>query len=104
MIKIRRISSTAEPKAKPEAATRDAFASYLLAFRNRFAADAKVELALMSLAPVAREKLDGLWQGSCALRMVGPRSGGGKGELMAKIEFDMAHIPDVDVIEKASGW
>lgn len=80
------------------------FAKYLLDLRARFAPEVKVELALMSLTPVDRDKVDGAWQGSCAFRIAGPRVRGDNGELMAKIEFDMAAIPDVDTIATNAGW
>ncbi len=53
-----------------------AFARFLTALRQRFAPDAKVELALMSLLPLKRDDLDGAWRGSCAFRLVGLRTAG----------------------------
>ena len=59
VLKIRRVTSAGEPKQKPVSADADAFARYLLELRHHFGADARVELALMSLSPAQREKLDG---------------------------------------------
>ncbi len=104
VIQIRRLRTTVEPKATPESAEAGPFVKYLLGLRAHFGKDAKVELALMSLSPVAREKLDGPWKGSCALRLFGGLEGGGKKELLAKIEFDLLRVPDVDVIVTDPGW
>lgn len=82
-------------------------ATRLVEWRNRFAMDAKVELALMNLSPVSRSELDtGGWKGNCAMRIVGARSspGEGKGEMMLKFDFETGKLPDVDEIATAGGW
>ncbi len=104
VLQIRRASTTNEPKARPEPAEAGAFVKYLLGLRSHFGKDAKVELALMSLSPLEPGNLAGAWKGSCALRMFGGRTGGGKSELLAKLEFDLLRVPDVDVIVTDPGW
>ena len=104
VVQIRRLRTSDEPKATPEPADASAFVKYLLGLRGHYGKDAKVELALMSLSPLEREKLDGPWKGSCALRLFGGRADGGKNELLAKIEFDLLRVPDVDVIVTDPGW
>ncbi|HEU0011207.1 MAG TPA: VCBS repeat-containing protein [Verrucomicrobiae bacterium] len=97
-LKVRRQTN---PGAACDAGT---FARFLTELRQRFAPDAKVELALMSLLPVKREDLDGAWGGSCAFRLVGPRTAGGHGELMAKLDFELNSVPDADEIATRGGW
>jgi VCBS repeat protein len=92
------------PGAKPVSSK---VAPDLIAWRKRFVADAKVEIALMSLSPISRGDIEtGGWKGNCALRMVGPRSapGEGKGELLMKFDFETDKLPDVDEIATAGGW
>ncbi len=99
------IHRAAPPKGvKGGPANAAAFAKYLIGLRQRFGADGRVELALMSLSPVQREKLDGPWVGSCALRMVGSSGAPKVAELMVKLEFELATVPDVDAIETQPGW
>jgi hypothetical protein len=50
---------------------REAFCDRLLEYRRLFAKPPKVKFALMALAPVSRDKVDGLWQGTCQLRLWG---------------------------------
>ena len=102
-LNIRRITATGSPKMTPIPAKREEFAQYLQGLRSQFAKDAQVELLLKSLSPVVREKLEGAWKGSCALRIVGRRADGGQGETMLGLEFNLATVPDVDVITNAVG-
>ena len=103
-LNIRRITATGSPKMTPIPAKREEFAQYLQGLRSQFVKDAQVELLLKSLSPVVREKLEGAWKGSCALRIVGRRADGGQGETMLGLEFNLATVPDVDVITNAPGW
>ena len=99
-LRIWRAASGAKPVT-------DKVAERLVEWRNRFAKDAKVELALMSLSPGSRDELEtGVWKGSCALRIVGARAGTdqGKGEMMLKFEFETGKLPDVDDIITTGGW
>jgi hypothetical protein len=100
-IVLRRITSSA---AVPQKTDRKAFAEKLIAWRNQFGPEAKVELALMSLAPVERANTNGAWKGNAALRIVGVLKTGGEGELTARLDFELARVPDVDEIPKAEGW
>ncbi|MEY2408971.1 MAG: hypothetical protein QOF48_1641 [Verrucomicrobiota bacterium] len=102
-LKIRRLTA-ADRGAKPASCGPEAFAKFLVATRGRFRDATKVELALMNLVPVKRTELDGAWQGSCALRMVGPCVVGGNAELLAKMEFELATVPDADEIATQPGW
>ena len=104
VVQIRRAITTGERMVKPEPADAGAFVKYLFNLRSRFGKDAKVELALMSLSPVQTRNLDGRWKGSCALRMFGNRANGGRNELLAKLEFDLLRVPDVDVVTTDRGW
>jgi hypothetical protein len=99
ILRIYRVSG-----GSPVSGDADVFAKALFDLRKRFHPEPKVELALMSLLPVDREKLDGAWKGNCALRLVGQRVGGGKTELTAKFDFELATVPDVDAISTAKGW
>jgi len=83
------------------------FVDSLVEWRKRFAKDAKVELALMSLSPLSRAEIEtGGWKGNCALRIVGPRASAaeGKGELMVKFDFELSKLPDVEEIASTGGW
>jgi hypothetical protein len=55
----------------PRNLDREAFLNRLLDYRQLFAQPPKVKLALMALAPVSHDKLEGPWQGTCQLRMWG---------------------------------
>ena len=99
-VTVRRTTSAAE---KPESVGREDFIKRLLAWRNQFT-EPKIELALMSLSPVQREQTNGAWKGSAALRMVGAFKTSGEAELTAKIEFDLARVPDFDEIPAAEAW
>jgi len=80
------------------------FAQMLTGLRRPFAAEAEVEMALTSLAPVNRPALDGAWSAGCALRLAGKRADGRTGELLAKLELDLKSVPDADAIATAGGW
>lgn len=99
-ITIRRTTSAS---VKPEITDREEFIKRLLAWRSQFK-EPKVELALMSLSPAQRAQTNGAWKGSAALRMVGALNAGGEAELTAKVEFDLARVPDLDEIPAAADW
>ncbi len=101
---LRRLRTSSEPKATPEPADAIALVKYLFGLRDHFGKDIKVEIALMSLSPLKRDQLDGPWKGSCALRFFGDIAAGGKREVLAKIEFDLLRVPDVDLIVNDPGW
>jgi hypothetical protein len=100
-ITVRRTTSAA---TKGDAVQGDEFIERLLAWRGQFNPDGKVEMALMSLSPVSREKIDGGWKGNAALRMVGGLKSGGEAELLVKLDFELVRVPDVDEIPTAQGW
>lgn len=79
------------------------FAAGLVALRRKFDTETAVEMALTSLSPVQSDKLDGAWTAGGALRMAGKTSDGKTGELLAKLELDLASVPDADVIGQG-GW
>ncbi|HEY2952480.1 MAG TPA: VCBS repeat-containing protein [Verrucomicrobiae bacterium] len=103
-LKIHRVITANDAKQSPVAVDARGFADYLIGLRSRFAAETKVALALMSLSPAQREKLDGIWQGSLEFRLIGPRRAGGSAELVEKIEFEFGTVPDVDGIASEPGW
>jgi hypothetical protein len=103
-VEIRRAITEGDQKPTTTGVAADGFIEFLLRLRQPFKDDAKVELALMSLSPVQREKIEGAWKGSAALRLAGARLQGGPAELLLKLEFDLARIPDVDLIATEGGW
>ena len=104
VLTIHRSTSAVESKQKPVATDAPGFARYLTGLRTPFVADAKVNLALMSLSPQQREKLDGGWVGSLELRIIGHLTAGGTAELVEKMEFEFTTVPDVDVVLTEPGW
>jgi hypothetical protein len=103
-VEIRRALTEGDPKPATTAVDADGFVEFLLRLRQPLQEDAKVELALMSLSPEQREKINGAWKGSAALRLAGARVQGGPAELLLKLEFGLARVPDVDLIATEAGW
>ena len=57
-------------------------------YRRELAYDAKgAKLALMSLCPVDRDKIDGAWQGRCQLRLWGEKAKGQPGEIIIYLSY-----------------
>jgi hypothetical protein len=69
---------------------REGLVKRLLDDRGRFTKLPKVKLALMALAPVDRKNLDGIWQGTCQLRMFGEMGAGRPGEVVLYLQYRLA--------------
>ncbi len=69
---------------------REGLATRLLDDRRRFSKLPTVKLALMGLAPLDRKNLDGIWQGTCQLRMFGETAGGRPGEVVLYLQYRLA--------------
>lgn len=103
-VRLHRLLRESHADAPARSVDARTFAEHLAALRRQFEENVSVELALQSLAPVARERLEGAWQGSCALRLVGAATSGGRRELLFKLNFRLTRIPDLDVIADTPGW
>jgi hypothetical protein len=66
---------------------RACFSARLFEDRARFSSSPQVKLALMALAPIDRSKLDGLWEGTCQLRMWGEMGPGRPGEVLLYLKY-----------------
>jgi hypothetical protein len=69
---------------------REGLAKRLLDERRRFAKSPTVKLALMGLAPLDQKNLDGIWQGTCQLRMFGEIEAGRRGEVVLYLQYRLA--------------
>jgi hypothetical protein len=86
----------------PAALDRSGFVARLFADRARFSRSPQVKLALMALAPVDRKNLDGLWEGTCQLRMWGEMGLGQPGEVLSYLRYRLPR-PTEDLL-KGQGW
>lgn len=75
---------------KPLRLNAEEFAAKLLEYRRLFPQPPQVKLALMGLSPDQRDKLDGLWSGTCQLRMWGETSPGQPAEIVLYLQY---HLP-----------
>jgi hypothetical protein len=80
----------------------DQFVNQLMIYRAFFPQPPKVQVALMTLRPVVTNQLDGLWQGSCQLRMFGETGPGRPGEAVFYLNYRIAS-PTEDALRKG-GW
>ncbi|MFM7148564.1 MAG: FG-GAP-like repeat-containing protein, partial [Gemmataceae bacterium] len=84
------------------ALNREAFVSRLMQLRKQFHGDAQVKLALMTLSPVQRGKLDGPWQGKAQLRLVGEHKPGAPAEMVVVLTYEVPR-PTPESLSKP-GW
>ncbi len=70
--------------------------------RRRFTGRPNVKLALMGLAPVDYKDLDGIWQGTCQLRMSGEMGAGRPGEVVLYLQYRLPR-PTEELL-KSDGW
>jgi hypothetical protein len=78
------------------------FVQRLLDYRRLFHGKVKAKFALMKLAPQKRGVLDGLWQGTCQLRIWGEREAGKPAEVVAYLSYAVRQ-PTVKNLDKG-GW
>jgi len=83
-VRVRRQQDSGRPVVR---ANRERMADVLLADRRRFVKPPTVKLALMALSPVNRMELDGLWQGTCQLRIFGELASNGRGEVVLYLAY-----------------
>ncbi len=69
---------------------REGLATRLLDDRHRFSKLPTVKLALMGLTPLDRKNLEGIWQGTCQLRMFGEMTAGRPGEVVLYLQYRLA--------------
>jgi len=65
----------------------EGLAKRLLDDRRRFTKPPSVRLALMGLAPLYQKNLDGIWQGTCQLRISGEMGAGRPGEVVLYLRY-----------------
>jgi FG-GAP-like repeat len=68
----------------------EGLARRLLDDRRRFTEPPSVKLALMALAPVDSKNVDGIWEGTCQLRMFGEMGAGQPGEVVLYLRYRLA--------------
>ncbi len=71
----------------PESTSAEAFVKRLLEYRKTFGKPPLAQLSLMGLAPVVREKLDGLWEGTALMRLWGDSVSGGPAEVLLHVQY-----------------
>jgi FG-GAP-like repeat len=69
---------------------REGLAKRLLDDRRRFTKPPTVKLALMGLAPLDHKNPDGVWQGTCQLRIYGEMGVGRPGEVVLYLRYRLA--------------
>jgi hypothetical protein len=87
---------------RPVHLDRDGVARRLLDDRRRFSRPPTVKLALMALAPVDGKDLDGVWQGTCQLRMFGDMGPGRLGEVVLYLRYRLPR-PTEELLG-SDGW
>jgi HEAT repeat protein len=84
---VERLQDAGRP---PTALGRDAFVARLLEFRKVFAnAPPQVKVALMTLGPRRRGKLDGPWDGTAQLRLSGEHAPGAPAEVVVLLRYEL---------------
>ncbi len=84
LVHFRRLRSDEGPTVAADA---DQFVAALLAYRALFHQDPKAKLSIMGLSPLeGRKGLDGLWKGTCLLRMWGEADPGQPTEVTMQLE------------------
>jgi len=81
---------------------RGGLAKLLLDDRGRFTKPPTVKLALMGLAPVDYKNVDGVWQGTCQLRMFGEMGTGRPAEVVLYLRYRLPK-PTEELL-KSDGW
>ena len=78
------------------------FVRWLLSHRALFLQAPKVKISLMKLGPMVRDNFDGVWVGSCRIRMWGETSPGSPAEVVFYLEMGL-DIPTEERL-KRGGW
>jgi hypothetical protein len=81
---------------------REGLAKLLFEDRRRFSKAPTVKLALMGLAPVDTKDLDGVWQGTCQLRIGGEMGPGRPGEVVLYLRYRLSR-PTEEVL-RSDAW
>src|SRR5262249_24429670 len=81
---------------------REGLTRRLLDDRRRFTSPPTVKLALMGLAPVDYRDLDGVWQGTCQLRMFGEVGPGRPGEGVLYLRYRLPR--PTEGLLRSDGW
>jgi hypothetical protein len=81
---------------------RDQFVARLLEYRREFTKPPKVSINLMTLKPIVRSEMDGLWDGTCLLRMTGEKGAGQPAEVILNMQYRVAR--PVDHNFTPGGW
>src|SRR5262245_51954371 len=82
---------------------RPAFVAKLLGLRSLFGkSKPTVKCALMTLSPKVRGKLDGIWESTVQMRVLGEHAPGAPAEVVVVIRFDLAQ-PSEEMLSRA-GW
>jgi hypothetical protein len=81
---------------------REQFISRLLQLREIFQQPPKVGIALMRLAPVQKEDLQGQWRGSCQLRMYGETVPGKPAEVILYLDYTVPEPTEANLTKP--GW
>jgi hypothetical protein len=88
---------------QPRSLHRDEFVARLLSFRKLFRdKPPEVKLALMTLHPQQRGRLDGLWEGTAQLRLWGESVRGAPAEVMVLIRYQVPQPTDKNLTRP--GW
>jgi hypothetical protein len=82
--------------------TTEQFIDGLLSYRKLFSRPPKVQMSLMTLAPVSRGDFDSLWQGRCQLRMWGETSPGQPGEVVLQLQYQLPRPTEQTL--RSDGW
>jgi hypothetical protein len=76
--------------------------SRLIDDRRRFTSPPTVKLALMGLAPLDRKNFNGIWQGTCQLRIYGEMGAGRPGEVVLYLRYRLPR-PTEELLS-SDGW
>jgi hypothetical protein len=80
---------------------RPGFVQEMLKYRGLFSKPPKVQIALMTLSPLERDRFEGAWKGSCQLRMFGEMGPGKPGEVILHIHYT---TPEPSEENLKTGW
>lgn len=82
----------------------DGFVKFVLDLKHRFTGDTKLDWKLKNLIPVEKSEPNGPYQATGQFRFAGKDKGGQPLEIIFEIAYDLAPIPEPDVIAESPGW